>query len=255
MESLIVYGEKESIGHLDVLDKVKDIFPEAKVVSVRDLVGELFEEVKLVVTVGGDGTFIRTANFVKDQMIVGVNSEYDLSEGALLSVDGRDLSFLKDILAGKYHVKNKDRIQVRINGDLIRNTALNEVYFGAINQFHTSRYLINFKNASEEQRSSGVIVATCSGSHAWYKSALGIPFNTSGILRFLVREPYFGNNVFKPKLVHGELKYNEELVFECLRHDGGVVAFDANLSVTLKYGDKVKVEISSNKLKVLCRHL
>jgi hypothetical protein len=40
-----------------------------------------------------------------------------------------------------------------------------------------------------------------------------------------------------------------------LRHDGGVVAIDANLIYPLKYGDKVKVEISPNKLKVLCKHL
>ena len=90
-----------------------------------------------------------------------------------------------------------------MNNKLIKELALNEVYIGAKSQFHTSRYTIKLNGDGEEQRSSGVLIVTGSGSNAWYKSAGGEPFPCEEKkLKFLVREPY-QKRVFKPKILCG----------------------------------------------------
>nr|MBA4404949.1 hypothetical protein [Nanoarchaeum sp.] len=251
---LIVYSEKLSKTHIESLNKVKQKLEGRDYIFLRAdrILEKYFEDIDLVITVGGDGTFIRAASFIKEKLIVGINSEPEYSEGALLSLKDDELYILDEILNGKYKIQKKIRIKIKINGKEIQNLALNEVYFGVSNQFHTSHYIISYKNAKEEQRSSGVLVATPSGSTAWYKSARGRPFKGNK-LKFIVREPYFGSRVFNPKLLKGEIEKGEKIEFISKRHDNSVVTLDSNYTYRLERGDKVEMEMSEFPLKVLLR--
>ena len=147
----------------------------------------------------------------------------------------------------------RDREIITRNGIQMPELALNEVYIGAASQFHTSRYKIRFKNKEEEQRSSGVLVVTGSGSHAWYKSAGGKPFSyDSGILKFLVREPYFGN-LFKPEMLSGEIPNKEKIEFASERYGWGIIAIDANFVCDFNKGDSIEIELSDFPLKVISK--
>lgn len=251
---LVVYSEKLSRKHFDNLDEVKKRLEGRTFYVLRAdrLTEKYFENIDLVITVGGDGTFIRAASFLKDELIIGINSESDHSEGALLSLNENEIKFLDEILNGNYKIKKIPRIKVKINGKEINNLALNEVYFGSLNQFHTSRYIISLNGLKEEQKSSGVLVATSSGSTAWYKSAKGKPFKGNK-LKFLVREPYFGNRIFNPKMLKGEINNGEKLSFVSKRHNGEIIALDSNYKYKLNQEDRVDVEMSEYFLKVLFR--
>jgi len=251
---LIVYSEKLSNKHKETVERVRSITEKYSLCCVEradKLYTEVFEGVDLVITVGGDGAFIRASSFIKEAFIVGINSEPETSEGALLSLKESELEFLEDILNGKFDVLRRERLKIKINDKVIENLALNEVYVGSQNQFHTSRYVIKFNGKSEEQRSSGVLISTCSGSSAWYKSAGGVVFKED-VAKFLVREPFF-SRIFNPKLLSGEVKKEEKIEFESRRHNGGVVAIDSNFVYDFHYGDKVEVQISEFPLNVIIK--
>jgi NAD kinase len=168
----------------------------------------------------------------------------------LLSLKGNEIGKLKKILAGKFAIREISRAEVRLNGKLIKEKAINDVYVGSANQFHTSRYVVKFKGLEEEHRSSGVLIATSLGSTAWYKSAGGLPFSDKNKLKVLVREPYSGK-IFKPKLVHSELNAGEKIELESKRHGGGILALDSNSLHDFNFGDVAEVNLSDCPLKVV----
>ncbi len=253
---LIVYSEKVSETHLDVVGKIKKIVEElysCKSVKSTDLQASLFNNIDLVLTAGGDGTFIRASHFLKNTPILGVNSELKVSEGALTSISEEELEILKEILSGKYKIIQRQRAKVARNNVILDKLALNDVYVGSLNQFHTSKYIINFKGEEEEQRSSGVLISSGSGSNAWYKSAGGQPFSfKEKKLKFLVREPFTGR-IFKPKILEGEILENEKIVVKSRRYNGGVIALDSDSKYDFNLGDVVEIQLSEHPLNVVVR--
>ena len=251
---LIVYSEKLTNKHLETLRKVREIVGGRNVLIVKsqDLQKSCFEDIKLAITIGGDGTFIRTASYISDELILGINSEPEYSEGALTSLRENQLGFLEKILKGEFKIIKRERARVIRNKVVLDELALNEVYVGAYSQFHTSRYAIKFKEKEEEQRSSGVLIATGSGSKAWYKSAGGTPFPyDERKLKFIVREPYFGDHIFKPTIFTGEILEGGSIEIISKRHDGGIIAIDANSILDFNIPDKVEIELSDKPLNVI----
>jgi len=251
---LIVESGKKSKKHKEVLVKVMGILKNNLLLkSSSELVQSDFDNIDLVLTIGGDGTFIKASHFIEGIPILGINSEPEFSEGALKSLKENELDQLENMINGKFKILERERIKIKLNNKIIDKHAINEIYIGAAKQFHTSRYKIKFKNKSEEQRSSGVIVVTGSGSNAWYKSAGGTPFNhNEKKLAFLVREPYFGN-LFKPTMIQGEISLGEKIEFISKKHEEGIIAIDSNVIFDFNEGDIVEIEISDKPLKVLIK--
>lgn len=255
---LVTYSEKLTEKHARTVDKVKSLLKgrNFSILKSHELCESDFNKVDLVITIGGDGTFIRAASFIKTKsmLIIGINSEPELSEGALTSINENELDFLEKVLKGEYKTISRERASVKRNNCILKDLALNEVYAGASNQFHTSRYIIKFKGKSEEQRSSGVLVVTGSGSNAWFKSAGGIPFKfNEKKLKFLVREPFSGDRLFKPKLLKGEISECEKIEFEGKRYDGGIIAIDATSVYGFNAHDKIEIELSGCPLNVIVK--
>jgi len=254
---LLVYSERITKNHLDTVGRIKEIIEKTRrkcsLAKASDLQANLFDNVDLVITVGGDGTFIRASHYLSDIPILGINSEPGISEGALISVSDSELSRLEEILNGNYNIIRRSRIEVRRNGVILDKLALNDVYIGSLNQFHTSRYAVRFQGKEEEQRSSGVLIATSSGSNAWYKSAGGKPFPyEEQELKFLVREPYSGR-LFQPKILAGEIKPGEKIAFVSKRYTGGVIALDSDAVYEFNNNDEAEIRLSDKPLNVLVK--
>jgi len=256
---LLIYSEKITEKHLNMVRTVKSDIEKFKIgvnaINVKYLEKKYFEDIDLVVTIGGDGTFIRASHFVKFYTpILGINSEPEYSEGALLVRYEELEKILLDNLNGKTKIDKIDRIQVVRNDILLEEFAINEVYIGTEKQFMTSRYIINYRGNSEEQRSSGVLVVTQSGSHSWYKSAGGEPFGDilyeGKKLKFLVREPYFGK-IYNPKILSGDILLGEKIVFYSRRYDDGIIAIDSYKVYPFNIGDVVEIKMSDIPLRVV----
>ncbi len=236
----------------DVIDFIHDNAKgsDVRIIAFNDLKKEDLDA-DLIITLGGDGTFVRAANLIEDSLILGINANPDESEGALTSINIEDLDKLKEILKGKFDIVIKHRAVVKLNGKLLNEYAINEVYLGALSQFHSSRYKIRYNGDEEEHRSSGVIVSTGTGSKAWYVSAGGKPFmHDEEKLAFVVREPYVGERIFKPKILNGDILKGEKIIIESKRDFGGILAINDS-TYDFNIGDVAEIELSDKPLKVV----
>jgi len=252
---LVVYSDKKTKNHIETVENVKRILVKREMdfnfVGLHSLKEGDFESIDLVISVGGDGTFVRAANFIKDQLIVGINSDPETSEGMLKSLLANEFEKLNKIFDGEYKIIQRERAKVLLNGKEVKELVVNAVFVGAESQFHCARYIINFDNKKEEQRSSGVLVSTGSGSTGWFKSAGGEVFKyDEKKLKFIVREQYIGDRLFCPKIFSGDIVEGKSIEIISMRDYGGVVAVDDSV-YKLKKGDKVEVCLSSEPLKVI----
>lgn len=254
---LVIYSDKNTKNHVETIDKVRKILQDKKVnfgfVKYNDLKENDFKDIDLVISLGGDGTFVRAANFIKNQLILGINSDPKTSEGALVSLLSDEVEKLNDILDGKYKTIIRERAMVLLNDKEIKESVINAVFVGAASQFHCSRYIVNFNDKQEEHRSSGILVSTGTGSTGWFKSAGGKVFaHDEKKLKFIIREPYVGNRVYVPKLLSGEIEKDKSIEIVSMRDYGGVLAVD-DAVYEVKKGDKIKVSLSDLPLKVIIK--
>jgi NAD+ kinase len=213
---------------------------------------EHIESYDLVVSLGGDGTLLMTSHQVKDQLILGVNSSPRYSVGATCSIHWAQFpSKIESILKGQFKVKPLNRLEIRVNGKCLPYLSLNEVLFANRSPAATSRYVIQAKGKEEDQKSSGVWIATATGSTAVIYAAGGKkmpPLSRS--LQYLVREPY--NQTSKPyKIRNGiiappkEIRIINKMMKAALFVDGFHVVHP------LAYADQISIKSSSRDLHVI----
>lgn len=171
----------------------------------------------LVITVGGDGTLLRTSHHIGPSVpVLAINSAPRYSVGFFCAVaKGHVQRAIARAVAGEMARTVLARMRVMKNGEVIENRVLNEILFCHENPAATSRYRIRLEDGrtvQEDQRSSGVWVGPAAGSTAAQRSAGGrvLPIR-SRKLQFVVREPYrpHGEPLVLPKgLVpeHGRLR-------------------------------------------------
>ena len=148
----------------------------------------------LVVTVGGDGTFLRAAMHVLDVPMVGVNSSPTYSVGHYCGLEASELpSFMESLVAGGEELAWLPRIQGSIGGTPLPHMALNDMLFCQRCPAASSRYTLRIGDEVERHISSGVWVATPSGSTSAIQSAGGVVQSHGAAgLQYLVREAYSG---------------------------------------------------------------
>ena len=119
-----------------------------------------------------------------------------------------------------------------------------------------SRHILELGEYKEEQKCSGLIVATGTGSTGWYDSSCrylyenGNKFSkTERYSRFLITEPYNGKHS-SYKMLEGMLELNHELLVHSLNDASGIVTLDCIEEYKFNRGAQVKVKIGAS-LKVV----
>jgi NAD+ kinase len=244
MKILIIHKNKNLTIEKELRQKFKDI--DITFAWKNNLKKSYFKNIDLVISIGGDGTFLSASHFIENQLILGVNENYEKSEGALTSIKLHKLEekILK-ILKGKYKIKKYQREKIIIHKKkncTITEQALNETYIGNINPHHSSNYIIQIKNKQEKQRSSGILITTGTGSTAWYKAMNENPFKrTKKQLRFKIRELFRGR-IYKPKIEKGKIRQNQKIIIiSKMRH--GLVAIDSIRIYNMGEGEKVEISL------------
>jgi len=146
----------------------------------------------LVVTVGGDGTFLWTARRVETTAILGVNSAPTFSTGHYCAVTAAQLEErLQRIATGEDSPDPLVRIRPEIDGRRTPYAALNEVLLAHRSPAGSTRYLLRVGERSELQLCSGMWCCTASGATGAMRSAGGQPMEPGDQrLQWKVREPY-----------------------------------------------------------------
>ncbi len=209
----------------------------------------------LVITVGGDGTFLHASHFANaSHLLLGINSVPEASHGAfcISHAEGFEKVVLK-LLAHQAPITPLSRLEAKKNGKSLPFLALNDILFANVSPAGTSRYWIQAGKKREEQKSSGVWIATPSGSTAAIRSAGGkILPKHSRQFQFLVREP-FQQGKTKLKLLKDVLRAQEKLILNPQMSRAGLFIDGAHIHHDLKLGDKIEIKLSKSLIWAVMR--
>ncbi|MBI5003216.1 NAD(+)/NADH kinase [Candidatus Woesearchaeota archaeon] len=251
---LVVHKMGYSAIEKQTVDAVMELLRKKKIlhrsISRLEVNHEIVKGRDLIIIVGGDGTFLKTAQFTTGNIpFLCINADPQNTEGFFSGATKKTCAAkVESILKGKIKSKKFWRLIAKINGIEIE-PCLNEYYIGQQKPYDVSRYLIQTGKKSEEQKSSGVLICTAAGSTAWCRGAGGNVLKPEKkVFQFVVREPYVGT-LLKTKITKGILK-EKEMIKITAKTDGMIIVPDAVGKEHLFQRNAV-VEISLAKSPIL----
>ncbi len=207
----------------------------------------------LVVTVGGDGTFLEGARMLKKQIILGVNSDPTWSVGRFCCATEKNFrEVLSCLIAGEGSVRKFPRLEVRVSGR--KYNVLNDILFAHDNPAAMSRYVLEIAGRKEVQKSSGVWVCAAAGSSGAMKSAGGVLVPpTKEIIQYRPRELYVWQRKNQYLLTGGILKGTPKMRITSMMREGFAFLDGSHVSLPVGFGESIDIGISKHPLNVVCR--
>lgn len=249
---LVVYYS-HNYGALDKVRKALDTYNASyRVIDREKLNKSHIKNKDIILTVGGDGTFLKTAQFVDETPMLGICSNMKLNEGFFTRACSPDVNQkIKALLEGNHKIIKLTRLEATINKRTKLPLALNEIFIGDREPYHTARYTIQVGRKKEYQKSSGVIISTASGSSAWAKSAGGASLPLlSKKYQYVVREPYSGR-LTKPRLLKGILNPKQTLRIHSHIYEGIAVVDSQAKEHFLSEHDTIEIKVSRKPLNLI----
>ena len=211
-----------------------------------------YSRYNLIITVGGDGTFLEAARQVKDEIVWGINSDPSWSVGRFCSGNAQNFEVLLDkVLTGRAKVKKFHRLNLSFSDGTQSMNVLNDILICHHNPGAMSRYYVAVGRVREEQRSSGVWIATAAGSSGGLHSAGGkiLPQENKDF-QYKPRELYRGRNI-RYHLTGGVLAPTQKITLTSLMREGVVFVDGSHVCLPFSFGTKAFVKRSSNPLKII----
>lgn len=239
------------------LDTLRRVFSPRQFCPRDDLSAEKVEGADLVIAHGGDNHFQFISHAITDGFILGVNSDPLRSEGALVSHSSEELLAVLNALArGDYRIEEWTRLEGSVNGVPLPRV-ISEYFLGERDRLEMSRYNLRFKGFEEEQKGSGIIISTGSGSTGWYDSEISdyirgvdVFMRTQPVAKLFVTAPYRGR-LTQPTRRQQIVRPGDELVVGSLNDSEGIVGCDAIERVPFPRGALARIRISDYPLKVV----
>ena len=207
----------------------------------------------LVVSVGGDGTFLQAARTVRRTPILGVNSDPLRSEAVFCSATPRTfLRLCRAALAARLSELRLYRLQLLLNGKLLQPQALNDVLMVHDDPATMSRYRLQIGKREELQKSSGLWVSTAAGSSSAVLAAAGVRLPwSSKRFQYRPRELYRGR-LSRYRLTGGMLSPRGAVRVTWLMRRGAAFIDGPHVKVPLGFADRLDIRLSLGEpLRVL----
>lgn len=203
----------------------------------------------LIISVGGDGTFLDASHATRSLPLLGVNSALSSSFGHFCLANERNFAEIIDsITADTLQPERLLRLELILNGQPISELVLNEVLICHSNPAGTSRYLIEIDGVREEQRSSGMFAGPPAGATGSIRSAGGdiLPI-TAQEFQYIVREPWT-----KPgqsyKFSRGPLRRTQSMFMISQMRTGAIYIDGQHIYYEFPLGDEVTVRAAADDL-------
>lgn len=244
---------RQSIAHVKAVLRRYKIACETK----RRNFLEAVDQFDLIISIGGDGTFLRTSHFIhRSPPILGINSSPSHSVGALCSITSQEFEAkLVDILEDRVRTAQWTRLVCHLNGQRLEERILNDALVTNDCPAAATRYIIRDSRRtrlSEEQKSSGVWIATPTGSTAAIGAAGGQLMSRRDVRQFqyVVREPYtpYGNPY---RLVHSSLRHRDHVAIVSQMGEGAIYIDGPRVRYPFNFGDEAIFTLSEEPLQVI----
>ncbi|MBR9691772.1 hypothetical protein GOV06_03210 [Candidatus Woesearchaeota archaeon] len=174
----------------------------------------------LVISVGGDGTFLEVSHYVKDTPILGVNSDPEDSKGFYCCANTDNFIDMFDAPRTRLH-----RLELLLNRETIPEPVLNDVLIAHSNPGAPTLYVLD----GEKHLDCGILACTAAGSSARMYQNKGIlmPLDSAEI-QYLVKEKRGEKPQFADKLELKSLTRQGKLYI-----DGPHLTYDLGLGDNL----------------------
>jgi NAD+ kinase len=258
-DSIVTRVKLAHSEHVDSLEKVIKELERRKIdyrILHRSDLTEPVSNIDLMISVGGDGTFIDASHHLRDTPLLGVNSSLSSSFGHFCMANEKNFAQMLDqIESGAINAEAMVRLELTANGKLLPTLVLNEVLISHANPAATSRYIIEIEpqGGAEEQRSSGLWIGTAAGSTGSIRSAGGkvLPIIDQRY-QLIVREPClrpgeslrFSSSVLDPQHT---IKLRSQMRTGAMFVDG------SHISYSFYLGDELIIRPSSLRLNAFIR--
>ena len=207
----------------------------------------------LVISVGGDGTFLHAARNIGQTPLLGVNSDPQRSEAVFCAATRRTFARLcRRALEGRLPELRLYRLQLTLNGKRLPQRALNDVLVVHDDPATMSRYRLRFGAREEAQKSSGVWISTAAGSSSAALAAGGVRlFWSDAKFQYRPRELYQGR-LSHPRLRGGVLPPLARLRVTWLMRRGSAFIDGPHVKIPLAFADQLEIRLSlRDPLRVL----
>lgn len=263
-QALVVYKPVPSIApgrkngtsgqelHLKTLDMLYPLLRKLGIsfgtCSIKQL--HTVKNADLVITVGGDGTVLRTSHFTEDQPILGIKSYGLESIGYFCAVSTNTMNlYLKSVLSGHIKPKKLNRLEVKIDNFKARELALNDILFAHAMPASMTKYRLAVGNKSEVQRSSGIWICSAAGSTAAVAAAGGRPVPLGAKkMQYIVREPYAPTTHYT--LVNGVVPDRSSMTITSMIQHGIIYIDGSHIQYPAPAGAKITIRGSKKPLRI-----
>ncbi|WP_458456527.1 NAD(+)/NADH kinase [Methanobrevibacter sp.] len=242
---IYINADKRNPNSLKTEEKLIEISGELEIETTDEI-----SECDLIISIGGDGTFLESARLSDEKPLIGINTG---TLGFLTEIDSDNIKkSLNDILNNEYHIEERMMLEgeiIRKNGEIEKiPQALNEIGISK-NTFCVVRFdavvdgkLINSYTAD------GILVCTPTGSTA-YNLSCGGPI-ADPTAQILTLTPIAPHSVINRSIVLSDNSTVEIRITELRDNTTSFVLYDG-LPIEVFDGDTVKIKKSDKHTKII----
>ena len=247
--------------HFEGLKKLREILAAESIACTelkRGMSWPSSSDFDYIVTLGGDGTILSSSHEVTDKRtpILGIRSS-DESIGYLCALHHKNL---KDLPTKLKNIDSESMMVERLSAEVtfqkngskvVTPPVLNDFLFANENPSSTTRYAISLNDHEELHKSSGIWIATPSGSTAAISTIGAVPQSIKDKdFQFKVRELYPKSSQFK---LGGSLFNPDTDKFTITNfNDKAILAIDGQHGcINLSIGDKISFK-RAKPLQLFC---
>ncbi len=254
LEKLKTDHQKHNHTKNILLNTLKEYKLDYNLIKSDQILKNLYKNSKVIIPLGGDGTFLKAMKFVNDQLVCGVNSQPDKSVGKLTLFRPDSLEIMVHKISlflqrKKLQTHSWPRLSFSVNGKEFLASAVNEIFIGLDKIYKTSHLKVVFDLQEGYFDGNGILISTHQGMTAFYASSRGKEFKPNQV-GFVALLNYKKRGQLKENFIFNT---NQEIIIqpERLGHYL-VVDSDDDRKFNLLQGDEVKIFINQkNSLKIL----
>ncbi|MCQ2085020.1 MAG: NAD(+)/NADH kinase [archaeon] len=200
-------------------------------------------DVDVMITIGGDGTILRTA-IGNPAAIVGINGG---GVGFLAEIEPDDVEAgIAQLRKGDYVVEERFKLDTYCNGTKLES-AVNEtvIHTDAVGKIRQFKIYVDDVLATEV-RADGIIISTPTGSTC-YAMSLGAPITEPSVNAFIIVPMAAYKFASRPFIVPAESK----ITVECVLDRGCLVVIDGQAEHHVDGGTRIDLVRSPKKVRFL----